>query len=106
MVVFRDLKDILNFNANDAGSSAWAFGSILMLMAIVDRAFGGSRARKLRTVFPERGLKGEKVVVTAVRYLDIILANAGSRSGSREMWMVDIEVGCLAGVGTLLHARS
>lgn len=37
-------------------------------MAIVERALGGSRARKLRTVFPVRALKGEKVVLTAVRY--------------------------------------
>ncbi len=38
-------------------------------MAMVDRALGGSKARKLRTVLPERALKGEKAVVTPVRYL-------------------------------------
>lgn len=32
-------------------------------------AVGGSRARKLRAVLPDLGLKGEKAVVTEVRYL-------------------------------------
>lgn len=48
-----------------------------MLMAIVDRAFGGSRAKKFRTVLPDLGLKGENVVVTPVMYLLIILARRG-----------------------------
>ena len=47
---------------------------MLILIAIVDRAFGGRLARKLRAVLPERGLKAEKVVVTEVRNFVIILA--------------------------------
>ena len=42
-------------------------------MAIVERALGGSRARKLRAVLPERALKGEKFVVMEVRYFVIML---------------------------------
>lgn len=38
------------------------------------RAFGGSRARKLRAVLPDLGLKGEKEVVTEVRNRVIIAA--------------------------------
>lgn len=45
-----------------------------MLMAMVERALGGRRARKLRAVLPERALKGEKEVVTEVMYLLIIVA--------------------------------
>lgn len=36
---------------------------------MVVRALGGSMARKLRAVLPDLGLKGEKAVVTEVRYL-------------------------------------
>jgi len=36
-------------------------------------AVGGSSARKLRAVLPDLGLKGEKAVVTEVRYLVSIL---------------------------------
>jgi len=42
-------------------------------MAMVLRALGGSMARKLRAVLPDLGLKGEKAVVTEVRYLVSIL---------------------------------
>lgn len=38
----------------------------MISMLIVFRALGGRRARKLRAVLPERGLKGEKAVVTEV----------------------------------------
>ena len=38
-------------------------------MDMVVRALGGSMARKLRAVLPDLGLKGEKAVVTEVRYL-------------------------------------
>jgi hypothetical protein len=37
-------------------------------------ALGGSRARKFRAVFPEVALKGEKAVVTEVRYLVSMVA--------------------------------
>ena len=40
---------------------------------MVERALGGSRARKLRAVFPERALKGENVARTVVMYLVSIL---------------------------------
>jgi len=43
-------------------------------MAIVERALGGSRARKLRAVLPDLGLKGEKAVATEVRYLVSMVA--------------------------------
>lgn len=46
-------------------------------MLIVERALGGSRARKFRTVLPDLGEKGEKVVVTEVRYLVSIAATGG-----------------------------
>jgi hypothetical protein len=42
-------------------------------MAMVERALGGSMARKLRAVLPDLGLKGENAVVTEVRYLVSIL---------------------------------
>lgn len=41
------------------------------------RAFGGRRARKLRAVLPERGLNGEKVVLTVVRNRVIIFTVCG-----------------------------
>lgn len=37
------------------------------MIAMVVRAFGGNIARKLRAVFPDLGLKGEKAVETEVR---------------------------------------
>lgn len=43
-------------------------------MLIVLRALGGRRARKLRAVLPERGLKAEKTVFTDVMYLVSMLA--------------------------------
>ena len=46
-------------------------------MAIVERAFGGSKARKLRAVLPERALKGEKTALTEVMYLVSILEGSG-----------------------------
>ena len=51
---------------------------MLMSMAIVDRALGGSKARKLRAVLPERALNGEKVARTDVIYLVSIFGDAGS----------------------------
>ena len=45
-----------------------------MSMAMVERALGGRRARKLRAVFPERPLKGEKVARTEVIYLVSMLS--------------------------------
>lgn len=48
---------------------------------MVERAFGGSSARKLRAVLPEGFLKGEKVVVTLVMYLVSMLTPAGSCVG-------------------------
>ena len=41
---------------------------MVTLMFMVDRALGGSNARKFRAVFPERALKGEKVVLMDLRY--------------------------------------
>lgn len=38
-------------------------------MVIRVRAFGGSSARKVRAVLPDRALKGEKLVATEVMYL-------------------------------------
>lgn len=43
-------------------------------MVMVERALGGSRARKLRAVLPDLGLKGEKAVATEVMYLASIFA--------------------------------
>ena len=81
--------DILKDKDNVAGLFAIAFGNNFTSMAIVDRALGGSCARKLRAVLPERGLKGEKAVVTAVRYFVIILALfVGGYGGVRgERWV-------------------
>lgn len=50
-------------------------------MLIVERAFGGRRARKFRAVLPERALKGEKVAVTEVRYFVSIVAAAVTKQG-------------------------
>ena len=61
-------QDILNFRARLAGCALSLRPSILVSMAIVERAFGGSKARKLRAVLPERPLKGEKVARTEVMY--------------------------------------
>lgn len=59
----------LNLSARVAGSDFCAWLSILTSIAMVERALGGSMARKLRAVLPDLGLKGEKAVVTEVRYL-------------------------------------
>lgn len=71
----------LNFNESVAGVALCVFGSIFTSMAMVERALGGSRARKLRAVLPVRALKGEKVVRTAVRYFVIILAGVWIGTG-------------------------
>ena len=42
---------------------------MLRSMAIVERALGGSSARKLRAVLPDLPLNGEKVALTEVIYL-------------------------------------
>ena len=47
---------------------------MLMLMAMLRRAFGGSMARKLRAVLPDLGLNGEKEVEIEVRKRVIIVA--------------------------------
>jgi len=65
--------DILNFNCRLPGTAASVRGNILILMAILRRAFGGSMARKLRAVLPDFGLKGEKDVEIEVRNRVIIL---------------------------------
>lgn len=49
---------------------------------MVVRALGGSRARKLRAVLPDFGLKGEKAVATEVRYLVSILLAASRVYGA------------------------
>ncbi len=54
----------------------------MMSMVIVERALGGSDARKFRAVLPDFGLKGEKAVVTDVIYFVIMAAVLGE---SREM---------------------
>lgn len=46
---------------------------------MVERALGGSKARKFRAVLPDFALKGEKVVLTAVRYLVIIFTGDEGR---------------------------
>jgi len=56
-----------------AGFAASAFGNVLTLMVMVERALGGSMARKLRAVLPDLGLNGEKAVVTEVRNRVIIV---------------------------------
>ena len=66
--------DLLNFSANVAGLAAIAFGSSFTSIVIVDRALGGSIARKFRAVLPDLGLKGEKAVTTEVMYLVIMMA--------------------------------
>jgi hypothetical protein len=57
---------------------------------IVLRAFGGKRARKLRAVLPDLGLKGEKAVETEVRKRVIILAarRGGSVSEGVGRWRI------------------
>jgi hypothetical protein len=63
----------LNLRARVAGTDFWAWLRSLTSIAMVVRALGGSMARKLRAVLPDLGLKGEKAVVTEVRYLVSIL---------------------------------
>lgn len=67
------IDDLLNFNASLAGLSTWLMPSILTSIAIVERALGGSKARKLRTVLPDRALKGQNDAVTFVKYFVSIL---------------------------------
>jgi hypothetical protein len=50
-------------------------------------AVGGSRARKLRAVLPDLGLKGEKAVVTEVRYLVSI---AGEFDRGTGLWCMSV----------------
>jgi len=64
--------DVLNFSSNTDGCVAADRGSMFTVMVISRRAFGGSRARKLRAVLPDFGLKGEKAVVTEVMNFVII----------------------------------
>ena len=59
----------LNLSAMVAGRDFCAWLRILTSIDMVVRALGGSMARKLRAVLPDLGLKGEKAVVTEVRYL-------------------------------------
>lgn len=59
----------LNFSASVAGTTFCAWLRTLTSIVMVLCAVGGSRARKLRAVLPDLGLKGEKAVVTEVRYL-------------------------------------
>ena len=63
-----ELRDLLNFNAMLAGSAAAVRPNMLRSMAIVERALGGSSARKLRAVLPVLPLKGENVALTEVMY--------------------------------------
>lgn len=72
------MSHILNLRDRLAGFSASRCPNIFTLMAILDRALGGSRARKLRTVLPVRALKGENTVETEVIYLVIMLTGAVS----------------------------
>jgi hypothetical protein len=55
-------------------------------------AVGGSSARKLRAVLPDLGLKGEKAVVTEVRYLVSILGGLDRAVG---LWWVRVWSGIL-----------
>jgi hypothetical protein len=73
---------LLNEIASVAGASACAFPNIFTSIAMVERAFEGSKARKLRTVLPDRGLKGEKLVFTAVMYLVSIVTGVSEIVGS------------------------
>lgn len=55
-------------------------------MAIVVRALGGSIARKLRAVLPERALKGEKLAETEVRYLvNMLQGRRETIAGNRKL---------------------
>lgn len=68
---------VLKVRASVADLAASAFGSDLTSIFMVERAFGGSMARKLRAVFPDLGLKGEKAVETEVRNRVIIVSVEG-----------------------------
>jgi hypothetical protein len=96
--VVRKRSYSLNPIFNFAGWSACCLESILIWMAMVERALGGSRARKLRAILPVRGLKGEKLVVTEVMYLVIILAVEEGEFGLSWVWLVMVigveEEGC------------
>lgn len=74
-MVFRVVSHALNLSAKVAGSDFCAWLRILTSMDMVVRALGGSMARKLRAVLPDLGLKGEKAVVTEVRYLVSIVGD-------------------------------
>ena len=75
LIASLENRHILNFNAKLAGCVAALRPSVLISIAIVERAFGGSKAKKLRAVLPERALNGENDAVTPVMYLVSILAD-------------------------------
>jgi hypothetical protein len=79
----------LNLSAKVAGSDFCAWLSSLTSMAMVVRALGGSIARKLRAVLPDLGLKGEKAVVTEVRYLVSIVGGIVGFLGLLVYWFND-----------------
>lgn len=68
-VGLQEILHALNLSAMMAGRDFCAWLRILTSIDMVVRALGGSMARKLRAVLPDLGLKGEKAVVTEVRYL-------------------------------------
>ena len=70
------IEHLLNFNVRLAGCAAAFRPSILMSMAIRERALGGRRARKFRAVLPDRPLKGEKLARTDVTYFASMLTSA------------------------------
>ena len=74
-------RAVLNLRASRAGLAASALGSCLISIFMVERALGGRRARKLRAVLPDLGLKGEKAVETEVKKRVIILAVYAMRQG-------------------------
>jgi hypothetical protein len=63
-----------------------------MSIAMVDRALGGRRARKLRAVLPERPLNGEKVARTEVMYLVSILRRRSRQRVVEETKMLELKL--------------
>ena len=65
-------------------------------MAIMDRALGGSKARKLRAVLPERALNGEKVALTEVIYFVSIsdIANKAWDLFYTDVWELKEDPNC------------
>jgi len=80
---------LLNFKFRIAGVLTSCRPRSFTSIAIVDRALGGSNARKFRAVFPERALNGENAVETAVMYFVNIIFECVTFQRSAKMARAD-----------------